>query len=50
MITYGIPPWEDPKICRGCEREDCHGDYLKCQNDLLDTLADEAYERMRDER
>jgi hypothetical protein len=49
MISYTIPPWEDPKICRGCNQTDCDGDYLKCTNDALEQAGEEAFERMRDE-
>lgn len=42
--------WDEPKVCIGCEREPCTTDPLKCLNELLDKAADDAYDRMRDER
>ena len=40
---------EDPEICKGCEVEDCNGDYLKCMQDVEDGRSDYEYERKRDD-
>lgn len=42
--------WDEPEVCRGCEREPRTTDPLQCLNELLDKAADDAYDRMRDER
>jgi len=42
--------WNEPKVCIGCEREPCTTDPCQCLPELLDKLADDAYDRMKDER
>jgi len=46
---WGVP-WEEPRICRGCEKEPCTGNPIDCDNDARDRAGDEEYERKRDER
>lgn len=46
---YGVP-WEEPRICRGCNKEPCTEDPSQCSSDARDRAADDEYERKRDER